>query len=321
MSWKVLIAHAPSEEVLAERLAIPIQEAGYEVTHRGTVSTGESYPEEAGRALSAGGPVIVCATAKAMGTSWVHRLINAGIGNGERRRIFIARMEKDAYVNHIEANVAVAEYWSDPVRAIKDIIHALQKHFPLDSEKNAANHEEPLSTAYLDRTSRVSSFDPAALKEFRKELRDSAKASLPPDLEPIDFLKRSGLIRSGNLTATGVLLFGFTPTNSIPAATSLFSVHETRVKGNERTSPLYLRGTVTDQLMEVNHQILLHIGVHEKSRPGNPRPEKIYEYPMKAVREILANALVHRDYEDAQRNVHVHLYLNDRMEVLSPGTW
>ena len=66
MIWQAVIAHAPGEERLAEKIAQPLQEAGYGVSYRGTVLVGESFTEEASKALSAGGPVILCATINAM---------------------------------------------------------------------------------------------------------------------------------------------------------------------------------------------------------------------------------------------------------------
>jgi transcriptional regulator with PAS, ATPase and Fis domain len=45
-----------------------------------------------------------------------------------------------------------------------------------------------------------------------------------------------------------------------------------------------------------------------------------YEYPMVCIREVLANAVCHRNYEDHQRLNYVTLY-NDRIEIKSPGAW
>jgi LacI family transcriptional regulator len=46
----------------------------------------------------------------------------------------------------------------------------------------------------------------------------------------------------------------------------------------------------------------------------------VHQYPMIAVREVIANALVHRDYGASDMCVHVRLY-SDRLEVTSPGDW
>lgn len=77
LTWQVLIAHAKGEEEFAEQLAEPIREAGYEVAHRGTVMVGESFTEEASKALGTGGPVVLCGTIKALGTRWARQIVNA----------------------------------------------------------------------------------------------------------------------------------------------------------------------------------------------------------------------------------------------------
>src|SRR5436305_5655626 len=111
MIWQAVIAHAPGEERLAEKIAQPLQEAGYAVSYRGTVVAGESFTEEASKALSAGGPVILCATINAMGTGWAHLLVNSSFAQSNKKRIFALRIEKQAYLNHILTDTAVVEYW------------------------------------------------------------------------------------------------------------------------------------------------------------------------------------------------------------------
>lgn len=130
MAWQVLIAHAEGEEALAEKLAGPIRDAGYEVAHRGTVMVGESVTEEASKVLNSGGPVVLCGTIKALGTGWAHRLVNAARQN-QRTRVFAVQMEKDAYVQMLSLDDSVAVYWQDPAKAIQDLIASLQKYYPL----------------------------------------------------------------------------------------------------------------------------------------------------------------------------------------------
>ncbi|MCP4077555.1 MAG: hypothetical protein GY744_15390 [Gammaproteobacteria bacterium] len=83
MKWKAVIAHAEGEEHLAEELAEPICAAGYDVAHRGSVLIGESFIEEASKALNQGGPVILCASVKAIGTAWAHFVVNAAKVSGK----------------------------------------------------------------------------------------------------------------------------------------------------------------------------------------------------------------------------------------------
>ena len=48
------------------------------------------------------------------------------------------------------------------------------------------------------------------------------------------------------------------------------------------------------------------------------RREENSDYPYKAVREVLVNALIHRDYQIIGTEVHVDIF-DDRLEIVSPG--
>jgi len=50
---------------------------------------------------------------------------------------------------------------------------------------------------------------------------------------------------------------------------------------------------------------------------GTKRVER-YEYPEKAIREIVANAVIHRDYRITETYVQVNVF-EDRIEVFNPG--
>ena len=50
---------------------------------------------------------------------------------------------------------------------------------------------------------------------------------------------------------------------------------------------------------------------------GMTREERS-DYPYKAVREVLVNALIHRDYQVLGSEIHIEMF-DDRMEISSPG--
>jgi hypothetical protein len=100
MTWQILIAHADGEEEIAERLAEPLRDAGYEVSHRGTVMVGESFAEEAAKVLDVGGPVVLCGTIKALGSVWAHRIVSAARVNSTIR-VFAVQIDKDAYIQQL----------------------------------------------------------------------------------------------------------------------------------------------------------------------------------------------------------------------------
>lgn len=48
------------------------------------------------------------------------------------------------------------------------------------------------------------------------------------------------------------------------------------------------------------------------------RREENSDYPFKAVREVLVNAMIHRDYQIVGTEIHVDMF-DDRLEIISPG--
>lgn len=45
---------------------------------------------------------------------------------------------------------------------------------------------------------------------------------------------------------------------------------------------------------------------------------EVEEYPVRAIREALVNAIIHRDYQIVGSEIHVDMY-DDRLEITSPG--
>ncbi len=129
MPWQVLVAHAEGEEHLAEKLARPLRKAGYVVAHQGTVMVGESVVEEASKVLATGGPVVLCGTVKAIGTGWAHRIVNAARKHSSVR-VFAVQMDKDAYMQMLSFDDAVALYWQDPGKGTRDLVASVLKYYP-----------------------------------------------------------------------------------------------------------------------------------------------------------------------------------------------
>ncbi|SEI19026.1 NACHT domain-containing protein [Paraburkholderia hospita] len=130
MTVNVLIAHASGEEDKAELLARPIREAGYTVSHSGTVLVGDSVVAQASTLLAQGGPVVVCGTVRAMGTRWARQVASAA-RNYPGVRVFVVQMEEDADTDAVAFEQRVALYHEDPRRAAAELITALSKSYPL----------------------------------------------------------------------------------------------------------------------------------------------------------------------------------------------
>ena len=70
--------------------------------------------------------------------------------------------------------------------------------------------------------------------------------------------------------------------------------------------------------------LLEHAEAFIRNNSKNPwtirgmRREENSDYPYKAVREVLVNAMIHRDYQIVGSEIHVDMF-DDRLEILSPG--
>jgi len=157
------------------------------------------------------------------------------------------------------------------------------------------------------------------LRRFRDELRTEITAQYPAALTSREFLDRAQLFHSSHLTRTGALLFASNPA----AACTSTMVKCVRYYGSSRAADREIAtydGTVPHQIVAARQFVAHHVRRGEAPNADQSQSAPIYAYPMVAVREILANALTHRDYAASDSCVHVRLF-EDRLEISSPGTW
>ena len=89
------------------------------------------------------------------------------------------------------------------------------------------------------------------------------------------------------------------------------------------TAPLEtidIQGSVPELIVKARDFIATLARAGELPTAGGAYAEAAYRYPMIAVREIIANAVVHRDYSDQESCVQIHAF-DDRIEIISPGKW
>jgi predicted HTH transcriptional regulator len=135
---------------------------------------------------------------------------------------------------------------------------------------------------------------------------------LPDELGPEDAGLACGLlVRSGQATvptATCGLLLGRHPQLLAPN----WGVSAVRVRGSSLSDPLQAREDLEGNVAQLLQRVLDFVQRHSHSMDHT-----LVEYPEEAVREVVLNALLHRDLRAAGR-VAVRLF-NDRLEVWSPG--
>jgi ATP-dependent DNA helicase RecG len=150
--------------------------------------------------------------------------------------------------------------------------------------------------------------------EKREKARDIPGAA--PDME---FLKKIKAVRQQNgtvhPTVAGILLFSNEPENYIPGAV----IKCARFKGNDMDEFIDQRiitGSLFAQAEETIAFFKKNIRRSAKIE-GLYRTEE-YEYPEKAIREALVNAICHRDYSRRGADIKFAIFDN-RIEITSPG--
>lgn len=120
-------------------------------------------------------------------------------------------------------------------------------------------------------------------------------------------------------TVAAVLLFGQRPTYYLPQAilsAARFPGVDIDLTAIDRGS---YRGTV-DQLVEQGVSFVARNmrTASIMNETDFPRRTDIPEYPLKAVREAITNAVMHRDYSITEQTITIAMF-DDRLEIFNPG--
>jgi ATP-dependent DNA helicase RecG len=132
-------------------------------------------------------------------------------------------------------------------------------------------------------------------------------------------IKRGCLVRSelGVIpTHAGVLLFGKDPQQFLRSA----DITAARFAGKEM-GDVFTRQDITGTLPQQIRRAELFLA--DNLRKGVQLGDRMarteqYEYPLKAVRELVVNAVAHRDYSIQGDGIRLYLF-SDRLEITSPG--
>jgi len=116
-------------------------------------------------------------------------------------------------------------------------------------------------------------------------------------------------------TYAGLLLFGVSPQQWLPGATIL-AARFPGIAFSDEFIKQDIRGSLPEQL----HQAETFVRDHLRSvaRLVGLTRQETPEYPLAAVRELLVNAVAHRDYNQQGDCIHLHIFA-DHLEVHSPG--
>ncbi|PIR66901.1 MAG: hypothetical protein COU51_01440 [Parcubacteria group bacterium CG10_big_fil_rev_8_21_14_0_10_36_14] len=166
--------------------------------------------------------------------------------------------------------------------------------------------------------------DDLSFKKIENFLRKSAKKT-GREFNGIDdnVLQNIGLVKVCDEvlrpTIAGYLIFAKeNPQNKLQF--ERYKIRCVRYRGSGVSSDILdkadLVGTLDEQI-ELMHSFVLRNIKNSAKIVGTKRVER-YEYPEKAIREIVANAVIHRDYRITETYTQVNIF-EDRIEIFNPG--
>jgi len=129
-------------------------------------------------------------------------------------------------------------------------------------------------------------------------------------IDPLEFLAKLEIVRRNQLTFGGFLLFArnYCLISDLQAG---------RFKGESTIiDSLSLNTDLFSEVDEVLNFIKKHLMV-EYIITGAPQRTERFDYPLDAIREIVINMIVHRDYRDSSSSI-IKIF-DDRIEFFNPG--
>ena len=158
------------------------------------------------------------------------------------------------------------------------------------------------------------------IEEIQKTI-DSAKFDTKFSAErqnPLEFLSHYGLYQNGNFTNAAVLLFAKNPARFIPQARVRVSLLKGGKTSDEFSDDRLLDGNIFKNRQAILEFFSKHLSLKRKFDNKNWERDDDYEIPMKALREGIMNALVHREYSIISSAMSVIIY-PDKIEITNTG--
>ena len=161
---------------------------------------------------------------------------------------------------------------------------------------------------YVDNTQDFKDISLEKIDKFIKRIEKNFNKSF--DDSPMQILQKYELVRDDKITFGAYLLF-------VKDFCLISGIQAGRFKTD--TDIIDSISLNTDILTEID-EIIIFVRKHlmvEYIITGNPQREERYDYPLDAIREIVLNMIVHRDYRDSSDSV-IKIY-DDRIEFFNPG--
>ncbi len=136
--------------------------------------------------------------------------------------------------------------------------------------------------------------------------------------KPLDLLKSSGCIKKDKPTNAGILLFGKEPQTFFKNSYIALARYPGKEVFGEKLDYKEFTGNLFQQIDSCNNYIVEHTTLMSRLIPGEVRRTDIPEYGRFSVRELITNAICHRDYSDQGSKIIIKIF-KDKIEFYNIG--
>lgn len=171
---------------------------------------------------------------------------------------------------------------------------------------------------------KIQLFDEKRMAEYLSRVKSERK-NLADNVSDDEILELMGVTSDGTPTLAGLMTFSKYPQTYFPqlciTAVALpgTEMGETGTDGERFIDNKRITGAIPDMLEEAVEFVRTNSRTKTIINDNGKRVDK-NEYPIKAVREAILNALVHRDYSIYTENTPIRIEMyRDRMEVTNSG--
>lgn len=168
----------------------------------------------------------------------------------------------------------------------------------------------------------VKSFDSRLLETYSLKDLDLDKVRKLPNIskksyDPMSYLHSRGCIIQEKLTIGGLLLFGYNPQEEL---LSSYTTIVDYTLGEKSRNIIQLDGDIINQINESFNTIKRVYPPVHFIKNGSIQREELSLVPDEILREVLVNAITHRNYDDYGRRVLIKLY-KDKIVVSNPANF
>ncbi|NQU79734.1 putative DNA binding domain-containing protein [Candidatus Woesearchaeota archaeon] len=135
---------------------------------------------------------------------------------------------------------------------------------------------------------------------------------------PSGLLESLGCIKNKRPTNAGILLFGRNIQKFFPNVFIAIARYKGKEVGAERLDYKEFKGNLFDQVNNADRYIKENIAVMSRLLPYKVQRQDIPEYPLFSLRELITNAVAHRDYSEPGSKVIIKMF-DGKINFYNPG--